>query len=77
MQIDRRHFIRTASVAGAAGAACAACAALGTPFIAHAQAAREFKIGLITGPSHNWSKAMWLMRPGCSKARRRTRFRIK
>jgi len=58
MQIDRRHFIRTASVAGAAGAACAACAALGTPFIAHAQAAREFKIGLITGPSHNWSKAM-------------------
>jgi len=48
MQIARRRLVQT----GLAGAT------FGAPFVVRAQAARELKIGLITGPSHNWTQAM-------------------
>jgi TRAP-type transport system periplasmic protein len=50
MQIARRRILQSAAAGGAV--------LLGAPHVARAQAAREFKIGLITGPSHNWTQAM-------------------
>jgi TRAP-type C4-dicarboxylate transport system substrate-binding protein len=49
MQSSRRRLVTAGIAAGAS---------LALPGVGRAQAAREFKIGLITGPSHYWTQTM-------------------